>query len=146
MLLVSHFTALLDSHFLMDSVGCLIVTVGVITFGACMAYISYELDCFCFLLTFSKSVSNVSVPQNVPFVIISTNDLLVDGCHKSSISGRSLPKFNYMILVFYWHRTVQGLRHVFHVEFCSSVLLFFVVNILMLLLCFGSVSYTLRGV
>jgi hypothetical protein len=84
----------------MDSVGCLIVTMGVITLSACMAYISYELNGFCFLLTLSEAVSNISVPQNVPFVIIGTNDLLVDGCIKSSTSARSLPKFNYTMLLF----------------------------------------------
>jgi hypothetical protein len=41
------------------------------------------------------------VPQNVPFVIIGTNDLLVDGCHESSTSGRHLPKFNHTMLLFY---------------------------------------------
>lgn len=94
MMLDSHFTISLDSQFLMDSVDCLIMAMGVITFSACMAYISYELNGFCFLLTLSEAVSNISVPQNVPLVIIGTNNLLVDGCHKSSTSGRSLPKFN----------------------------------------------------
>jgi hypothetical protein len=64
-----------------------------------MAYISYELNGFYCLLTFSKAVSNISVPQTVPFVIAGTNDLLVDGCHKSSTSGRGLP--NYTMLLFY---------------------------------------------
>jgi len=101
MMLVSHFTASLDSQFLMDSVGCLIVTVGVITLIACMVYISNELNGFYCLLTFSKAVSNISVPETVPFVIAGTNDLLVDGCHKSSTSGRGLPKFSYTMLLFY---------------------------------------------
>jgi len=126
-MLVSHFTSSLGSQFLMDSVGCLIVTVGVIAFSACMVYIIWEFNVFCFLLILSEAFSNISVPQNVPFVIIATNNLLVDGCHKSSTSGRSLPKFNYTMLLFYWHQTLQGLRHVFHVEFCSSMLLFFLV-------------------
>ena len=90
-MLVSHFTASLGSQFLMDSVGCLNVTMGVIAFSACMAYISCELNVFCFLLTLSEAVNNISVPQNVPFVIIAANNLLVDGCHKFSTSGRSLP-------------------------------------------------------
>jgi hypothetical protein len=127
-MLVSHFTGSLHSHFLMDSVGCLIVTMSVIIFSACVAYITYELNVFCFLLTFSKAFSNISVPQNVPFVVIGTNDLLVDGCHESSISGRSLPKFNYMMLLFYGHLTLQGLRNVFHVELRYSMLLFFLVT------------------
>jgi len=85
----------------MYSVGCLIVMVGVIAFSACMAYVSYELNGFCFLLTLSEADSNISVPQNVPFVIIGTNSLLLDGCHKSNTSGRSLPKLNYTMLLFY---------------------------------------------
>ena len=100
-MLVSHFRASLVSQFLMDSVGCLIVAMGVITFIACMAYIIFELNVFCFLLTLSEAVSNISVPQYVPFVIIATNNLLVDGCHKSSTSGRSLPKFSYTMQLFY---------------------------------------------
>jgi len=59
---------------------------------------------------------------------LDTNNPFMDGCYKSGISGRSLPKFNYMILLFYCHMTLQGLRHVFHVEFCSSMLLFFLVT------------------
>ena len=68
MMLVSHFTASLDSQFLMYNIGFVTVTMGVITFSACMAYISYELNGFGFLLTLSEAVSNISVPQNVPFV------------------------------------------------------------------------------
>jgi hypothetical protein len=75
--------------------------MGVITFSECMACIRYELDCFCFLLAFSAGVSKINVPQNVPFVIIGTNNLPMDCCHKSSTSGKSLPEFNYTMLLFY---------------------------------------------
>jgi hypothetical protein len=52
----------------------------------------------------------------------------MDCCHKSSTSGKSLPEFNYTMLLFYWHLTLQGLKHVFQVEFCSSMLLFLLVT------------------
>jgi hypothetical protein len=92
-----------------------------------MACISYELDGCCFLLAFSAGVSGINVPQNVPLVIIGTNNLPMDCCHKSSTSGMSLPEFKCTMLLFYGHLTLQGLRHVFHVEFCSSVLLLLLV-------------------
>ena len=86
----------------MDSVGSLTVTMGVITFSECLACISYELNGFCFLMSFSADVSNISVLQNLHFVITGTNNLLVDGCHKSSSSGKCLPKFNHTLMLLFY--------------------------------------------
>jgi hypothetical protein len=121
----SFWPSTFDSHFLMNKIGYLTVTMDVIALRKCTCT-GNVLNGVWFRSAFSiHIVRRVRNLQNTHILVVSANDFTLDGYHKSSCF---LDDFARISTLFYRHLVSEVHRRVSGVGVCSSILLFFLVS------------------